>query len=478
MSPTPKTTATATPVQVQVSDDRQAAWLRMAADQPRDGVTVGVCEQALQEAGVACTEAVQQRLAELVANLPPEGEAMEALVAEAVPPAHGQDAAIQWWVQEPNDVSADTSFYERTAYVMVEAGQALGRLIPATDGQAGWDVTGQPQQAQAGQPLQASIDDASIREQADGTLQAQLSGVLVRSPSQLYICQALEIDGAVDFSTGNIDFDGAVRVKEGVRDRFVIRASDCVEVNGLIEAATIKTEGDLLANGGMTGRQTGQVRVGGDLIARYLDSITGLVSGALQTEREVIDSDLRIGGDVAAPRGSWIGGRLAAGGEVQLGRLGSPGARETELVFGTLPRIEQLLAQLRDLREKAVQRHSDLTAEQERLQPNDALTESQRQRRAEVTAELKHFDQHLADLDRRAQSLVHHCNEHVPAPVHVMQHLHAGVILNVTHKQLWLILDDHKGPVTIHMASDGAIYLQTAGGAHWPLRDIARRYER
>ncbi len=57
----------------------------------------------------------------------------------------------------------------------------------------------------------------------------------------------------MDFSTGNIDFEGDVRVLKGIRDIFEVRATGNIEVGGLIEASTIDAGGSVFAKGGMAG---------------------------------------------------------------------------------------------------------------------------------------------------------------------------------------------------------------------------------
>ena len=112
---------------------------------------------------------------------------------------------------------------------------------------------------------------------AAGKFIAQTAGVLQFRANKITISQALVIDDYVDFSTGNIDFDGDVQVRRGVRDKFRIRATGKVEVQGLIEAAHIETGGDFEAATGMAAKETGRVQIGGSLTAKYLECVHGTV---------------------------------------------------------------------------------------------------------------------------------------------------------------------------------------------------------
>ena len=111
-----------------VSADKQRAHLLVPANFSRPWVTMDLCRSLLRDAGVQLSVEVQQTVESLLKQLPPEGEPVETLIAEARLPRHGEDAQVQWLIKEPEHSEQDTSFYERSAFVMVSQGQTLAQI--------------------------------------------------------------------------------------------------------------------------------------------------------------------------------------------------------------------------------------------------------------------------------------------------------------------------------------------------------------
>jgi uncharacterized protein (DUF342 family) len=156
----------------------------------------------------------------------------------------------------------------------------------------------------------------------------------------------LEVREYVDFSTGNIDFDGCVKINLGVRDRFVVKATEDVIVNGPIEAATIICGRNLSACRGMAAKDRGRVVVEGDADVGYFDNVRGRIRGCLTVRRELMECDLIIGGELNAEQSSIIGGSVVVTGSAKVGTIGSSAGVPTTLVLGTVPLVAMQLRRL------------------------------------------------------------------------------------------------------------------------------------
>jgi uncharacterized protein len=259
-------------VRVMVSRDGLRADLVIEASAPLEEITPEICLGHLYELGLRIDDEAKTRVQELIvaAGATPD-EATRATILTGMPPQHGQDGRVEWHVEEPEPESegddADGAsegegggdavcFYSRSAFVMVKAGQVLGKVTVPTEGRGGRDVAGRQLAARSGKPARMRFDD-SIRVDDDGTLTAKIDGMLDRTRDSASIKEFLEITGYVDFETGNIDFPGAVQVRKGVRDLFEVRCGGTLDVAGLVEMATIVTGGDFTARRGMAGREKG-----------------------------------------------------------------------------------------------------------------------------------------------------------------------------------------------------------------------------
>ena len=325
-------------LRVSLASDKSSASLTVPGRPDPKVVPEEAGEAVLREAGVEITARVRQAVAELFQQAHDSEHPVIGEVARATPPADGTDGYIEWTIDrerddpsdaEPNATTDKVDYRAMSAFLMVQPSQVLGQIHEHTDGEDGRDVTGKTLPAKAGKPAKLDTDE-SILIDASGTVIAQQEGVLKRDGTKASIRKLLDVPGYVDYSTGNIDFNGDVTVQQGVRDRFLIKATGDVQVRGLIEAAMIETGRDLLAEGGFAGRERGNARVGRDLIAKYLDNVQGQVFGDLKVDREIINCELTVHGGVSSPSGSIIGGRIRVTDAIHVACIGSGGGVATE----------------------------------------------------------------------------------------------------------------------------------------------------
>jgi uncharacterized protein (DUF342 family) len=465
----PSTQAAPQQLQIEMPADKQAARLQVPAKLPREEVTEAACKAALIEAGVQYTQGVAERVQQAIQQLPPVGEAVDRVLAEGRPPKHGVDAKLHWRVEEPEQADQATSFYDRCAYVMVRAGQGIGRTQPATEGEDGLDVTGAPAPATPGQPLAIQFDD-TIAQDEQGQLTAQLDGRLVRQSEKAYITQELAVDDSVDFSTGNLDFTGNILFAESIRDRFQVKATGHIEVRGVIEAATINTGGDLSARGGVAGRRGGELSVGEDLIARYLNRALGEIEGELYVEREIMDSLLSVQGAVRAEGAVVVGGVLSAAGSVELKSVGSEAGTLTELVLGCPTRLQQTLHRTQLLRNQAELHHSQMVQQK---RPTARRDGQRRWRDQEHQRRLQQIEHQIEKLDRARQSLLGAFERDRAVALTMLHRLHQGTLLTLPGTQ-WRLRETLNGPVHITATKNGQLIFRQGSAAARPLSRIAK----
>jgi hypothetical protein len=398
------------------------------------------------------------------------------LVARATPARHGVDGYIEWLV-DPAESTDDhdgqpINFYNRSSYVMVEAGQVVGRIIAPILGEDGRDVLGRTLAARSGKAASLTLNE-TIMANREGQLLAQQAGVLVRTGDAARIDNVLDIPEFVDFSTGNISFDGNVCIHKGIRDLFVVQATGNVDVHGLIEAATVDCGGNMIVRGGMAGRERGQVAVGGDMVARYLDRVCGQIHGELRIEHEVINCNLTIHGSVQSPQGSIIGGRLIVVGAVVIGTLGSDAGVPTSLLLGTVPTLETPMFQLDPIIEQLTAKRDALLSEQKQLGMNRRLNALVKERQTEILYELQQAEQYLTRATVARQTLEVEIGKRRTIDVTIDRRLYHGVMFTVGPRQL-CIEQEQRGPVRIRLGSDGQLMFARGDGPAQALSQIAK----
>ena len=426
------------------------------------------CLEALAGSEVEITDEVRRRVGMALASLE-VGKELRAIVGEATQPEHAIHGRTDWHVgpeanhpapvltaDEVEDPDAEdkqhtsVDHYARTSYTMVTTGQVLGMIIPPTKPVDGRDVRGRVLKAKAGRPTRLRHDD-SIAVDEEGRIIAQCDGVLSRSLGKWAVRDYIQIPGYVDFSTGNIDFSGDIEVVRGVRDCFHVSAEGNFEIQGLVEAAHLRTGGDLYARGGVAGRERGSLHVQGDLVAKYLDGTTIEVGGTLRVMREILNCTTMVHADVESPSATLMGGVITPTGRVRLGAIGSAGGVRTRLVLNSVPRLEPKLAESERL-------ISQLTKQTEGMAQGSANLERARERVAQ-------FEQ-TRDRLRETIDALRTVNVWVSIVIH-----HGAQF--VVDGRVWELREDLAGPVTIRMARDGALeYRVGKGGEPRPLIEV------
>ena len=221
----------------------------------------------------------------------------------------------------------------------VEEGQEICHLIRPTEGEPGRTVTNQEVPAKSGKavPLPKGRN-TEITEDGD-TLIASMPGHVEFSGSTFQVKPVLDIDGDVDFSTGNIKFVGDVNIKGDVLSGFSVKAMGNIYVGGVVEAgSTVEAGGDLTVVKGILGDGTTVIRAGRCIFAKYIENATIFVRENLQTDC-IVNGRIYCDGEVLirSGRGNILGGRVWAAKRVSASAIGAKSEVKTSIALGGMP---------------------------------------------------------------------------------------------------------------------------------------------
>lgn len=343
-----------TRITVRVSADRLAAHLQISESAPPVDVANGALVKCISDAGIPVSDTMRARLNEIARSFTEKPRAIVIEIARGVAPVAGTNARIEWCegrdpkhAPEPvRDAAGTIDHYAQPRFVHIGEGDAIGMVIPDTAGNPGRNVLGASLPAKPGKKLAMTFDEDSIA--LDGqTITAKKSGVLMVSAGTLMVTDVIEIKGDIDFSTANVASEGAVSVRGGVRDRFVVNAKQNIQIGGLVEAASLIAGGDIVLSRGMAGRSTGTIKAKGGLTAGFLHACTVTLGGNLTIGRELNGCTTTLGGHVLGQSATLIGGTLEAGGSILLGTIGSPAEAATTIRIGGDPNNSARIAELR-----------------------------------------------------------------------------------------------------------------------------------
>ena len=451
-----------------------------AADLVSDDALIGV----VRERGVALDAEVDAKVRALAARHRGRVEGdmadVEGAIADWVPPVHGENARIDWCPQfrpdeateSGEDAVASTDHYNRVRRIKVAAGDVLGRLVPPGDGADGRDVCGRAVTANRGRKL-ALQPDQSVQVEADGSIRALKDGVLSLARLRIAVVDSMEVEGAVDFSTGNIDFVGSIKVKDGIRDNFTLKATGDVTIGGMVEAADLFVGGDCSCERGVAARGSGHLLVDGSMSSAYLNGVIGRIRGSLSISREIVGCELLVGGDVDVARGSIVGGTLIVGGALKASSIGTEAGAKTVIRIGGMPIELAKAARINELAKELATRVAPLEERQfEITSKGGKATAAERESLTELAFEIAEARRRLQLLELKRRELLVEAGSARVVKVDVVKALHAGTTILVGNREA-RITTTLKGPLTLGWDENRNLQFRVAGGRVQELRDVA-----
>ncbi len=124
--------------------------------------------------------------------------------------------------------------------------------------------------------------------------------------------QVIIIENDVDFETGNIDFNGSVIIKGGVKAGFVVKAVGDITVKEIVEDALIDSQGNVILKGGFVGYGKGELTTQGDAVIEFAENQKIYAGGDVKVSDSLLHCSVEVDGKifVMGKRGVVGGGRL------------------------------------------------------------------------------------------------------------------------------------------------------------------------
>jgi len=310
---------------------------------------------------------------------------------------------------------------EQSSLLVAKKGELLASLIPGSIGQVGCNIRGGEIPAPHSSVLQIIAGENVIATEAglsagvDGLL--SFVGDIERGPITLKVDQVLLVRGDVDYSTGHIVFPGDVYIEGKVGDGFKVWAGGSIHCKATMDAYDINAKKDLLCSQGIIGRHKAEIKVGGELRAKFIQNCRVAVRGDVTVATAIVGTRLYSLGKVdLGEKGVIMGGELFASHGVRCGRLGNQAHQRTLVHVGSDFAVKQRLDRFNEkLRLLALEARK--AAEIAKQNPSPAI-ERRRQRIDEaMVAMAAIIGQLLLALDTDENAFVEVKNEIFPGVV-------------------------------------------------------------
>ncbi|MGE5396214.1 MAG: DUF342 domain-containing protein [Chitinophagales bacterium] len=187
------------------------------------------------------------------------GQCFRELIAVGTPPIDGKDAVIHYsYIRpsvEPQFTSTGHADYRNLTFtISVSKYDVIAKRDPATNGENGTNIFGESVPAKVGKPKTFLVGKGVT---VTGELAvAAFDGALQWVGDRVSVAKLHTVKKDVDFSTGNINFNGKVVVMGSVKPGFRVEATDDIEICGEIEGAesVVSRKGSVYVRRGIIGQ--------------------------------------------------------------------------------------------------------------------------------------------------------------------------------------------------------------------------------
>lgn len=284
-------------------------------------------------------------------------------VASGLVPVQGEDAQLKYFQfsEKRPELRSDggVDYFDIHLIDPVNVGDWLGEKIPATRGTDGLTVTREIIAAKPGRDFALKYDKATVKKltMADDReiLKAGITGAVAVKNQEITVDNHLVINGNVDYSTGNIEFDGFVTVRGVVEDCFRVVATNDIAILGdmgvgAVELIHSKT-GSVFIKGGINGKGQARIVAASNIYLKYLSEAEIICEGALQIGGYAYDAKIKASRvEMLRANSKIVGGSLIAKHQVISGTIGNQYERETDIRVLGFDR-EQLQQELNNIGE-------------------------------------------------------------------------------------------------------------------------------
>lgn len=251
------------------------------------------------------------------------------IIAEGHAPVNGEDEYVEFLIDledhlTPTIMENGATDYKNLGYhKSVQPNEKLGIIRPPTLGQNGFDVLGNEILADEGKKLTKSPAGANTILDTDNmTILATISGN-VYFKKNIFEVRHEKIVKNVDSSTGNINFEGDVKVLNDVFEGFEVRCKGHIKVAGVVENALLISGCDVIVAKGIHGEHC-KVYAEGGIRSVHIENASLHCKGSIYADyvlnaNIISDDEIHLEGE----HGYIIGGSAVATHKIEVDVLGN-----------------------------------------------------------------------------------------------------------------------------------------------------------
>lgn len=279
---------------------------------------------------------------------------LERVVARGKKAIHGKNAEITIHFDELNrrpaiDDLGRVDYKTVDLFAIAEKGDILLTKKPATDGTYGITVRDERINQHNGTDVDIVIGDGVALNEAGMAYVSTMSGYIHFDSKKITVSEVYVVDNNVDYTTGNISFNGLVHVRGDVIPGFKVYGEGGIIVDGICQDAELISKGNIVLRTGIKSRGNSLIMADGDISFGYAENVKIYSKRNIIIKKYAYNCELYAGERIIANSAEGIiaGGVVRAFSEVSVKHLGSPGNSKFSVILGSKYFIEEEVAMIR-----------------------------------------------------------------------------------------------------------------------------------
>jgi len=375
------------------------AWLHIGSSVP----DVPTALEILNNAGVV--HGISE--SELAENLSSAAENSRILAASGSASAAVENARLIYLVDfqgmemENGESLKRVDFKETKKQILVHKDQELVSKLPSSEGEA-VDVRGNKVTVQ-GRDVELPAGKNTYISQDGLTLRAATNGSLFMNDKKLSVDTVYSIKGNVDYSTGNISYQGSVIIDGDVRTGFKVYATDDITIRGNVDAADVFSKnGTISVENGVLGKNKAKLLAGRSIFCGFVQDASLGAKEDIIIKRYAFNSSLSAGRNITALESEGLirGGTAIADKVIDINSAGSIQNKHTELRISDSEFFDQNSGDLNDSRSRN-DLEAELSVARKRLDFLNLLEQRLGKLSVDKHAEMKGVEDKIQDLQRQ-----------------------------------------------------------------------------
>lgn len=347
-----------------------------------------------------------------------------AIGEKVVPP---KDAEIEYFfntdlrVRPTLKEDGSVDFFNLNIMNHCKEGDLLAKLHTEVMGEDGVDVYGEFIPAPLPKKKTIRFGRNMTLSEDKTELYSDVNGHVSLVEDRVFVSNVYEVEN-VDNGTGNIEYDGSVKISGNVCANFSVKAKGDIVVDGVVEGAYLEAGGNIIIGRGMNGMERGILKAEGNVVAKFLENATVSAKGYIETE-SILHSKVMAGTEitVTGKRAFITGGTVSALKQITAKTLGSQMAAATTIEVGIDPnsraRVQDLQKEIMELQqsikkidpvlEASIQKiKQGIKMEPEQLSYMRTLAEKSKEMHRQLTVNMREAEELQDALDNNADASV------------------------------------------------------------------------